>query len=314
MSGATLLRPSQTPLQPEVAGRYGFNKLIFYDDFNDYSTIDMGNTAVAGFNWYLKRRWPLMTENNNWVGVRTDPAFPPQYITVAGSVLSLTSDTPYTGPIPYTGVGSFGVTTGLCIQSAASSGASYVGTVFTPPFYVETRMKFTSSLANFGSYSWPAFWTVDMRALLGTTLLYTDTGFYEHLPNGAGDAGLLYATHDWDLGNLANPYISNPNLADNSWVQGGVNLLGQNTFFVYGTLCLTQAYTGNYGALYRFINGRQENWNDQTDLQYKAGANSIPSAGVLGAFSGFDAGQHVLNLSCGNNWPMDIDYVAVWIP
>ena len=140
---------------PTVAAANGLNCSTYSMDFSTLSTIDTTNSGNPGFNLY----------GLNPFGYASTPG---SDYSIASNVLSLT-DTP--GP----GVGLESV----AFINPAAVPATYVGTTFKPPFYIEYTIAANQSLApgaqksgivgcGFGvpavnRVAWPAFWLQDVN-------------------------------------------------------------------------------------------------------------------------------------------------------
>ncbi len=104
--------------QPPGARAAGYDKLVFYDDFDSYSTIDMTNSQSGNFNWYL-------AEWFSHGGI----ALSPSDFSISGSVLTLSEQN---------------LTTAFDTNPQIPD--NFHGTVFGGGAYIEARFKFDRSL------------------------------------------------------------------------------------------------------------------------------------------------------------------------
>src|SRR5215472_202648 len=121
---------------------------IFFEDFNDLSTIDLASSLAPGFNWYINGKYPLF-------GV--DPITPSQ-LSVNSSILNF-DVSPSNHPQEM-----FSINYGPGPFSAGQF--PWVGTVWTVPMLMESSWAWnTTPVPSFTA----SFWTTD-AVKLGTVL------------------------------------------------------------------------------------------------------------------------------------------------
>ena len=130
------------------------NQLGLFDDFEDYSTIDTENTRQPGFTWYVA---PAGGPKGGWPGFSygTDALRKDLDYSVTDSVLLLGHTQELPGePVP---LGQF--------ETACYTGSqTYVGNVWTAPYYVESRQQGPSPTAT------ATWWTVPPAVLTYTSV------------------------------------------------------------------------------------------------------------------------------------------------
>jgi hypothetical protein len=101
-------RATCTAGPPSQAAAWNLNTLAFCDDFNTgtvvngtltsgTTTIDLGETNAAGYNWYTKpNNWPNGGDGatGGWEFVDTGNGITPSKINVSNSILSITGGGP----------------------------------------------------------------------------------------------------------------------------------------------------------------------------------------------------------------------------
>lgn len=278
---------------PAPASALGYNNLVFADQFNSTSTIDMAGSGAAGYKWYRKFDFP------NVANTATDAS----YISVESGVLTLSSTT---------------WCCGFTLMSAAytSSPPYYVGYAIDPGqgFYFEIKAAFdpayspaTCNWSN-GTCGWPAFWSVAIEFLTGqSTANYEEPDFFEAFPSGAGTISQLMTMHEWNGPSGSSTQIANTN---NS-VSLGATFTQMHT---YGFRLTPMAANGGTGRMERFFDGSRVSGADVT---YTSSGPTSPGAtpsNPNGAFSHIEEQRFPIILGTGFNWPLRVDYVGVWTP
>jgi hypothetical protein len=277
---------------PPQAYDAGFRKLVFFDDFNTIKTIDVNGTGAPGYNWYTRQVFGSQYTQ----AITPTPA---SWLSLNNSILTLKTNNPAIGGFELQSIGYAG-------------GGTYVkGFTLAPGngAYLEVSAAFNPALS-YGAVDarpWPIpLWIQDLAgtiALLNGTSQahYIEYDLYECIPSGAGTCANNMNAHDWTAvgaTNTQNTVVSNPVFAPGT---------GFNT---YGLLWKTIA--GGGGLVQRYFNGIH--WAI-IDVTYSAGAGSVPAASPSnpnGVFSSGDSETFVLFMAAGVNWPMQVDYVAVW--
>lgn len=162
-----------TMLPPEAWGMN--NGIVLNNDFNDFSGIDITNSTLPGFNWYLTTGpWPH-------VGFTTAQGFGvlnPSFLSIASSSITLAP-------------GGIGPQTVIMTATPKPGLPGYVGTLYQAPFLLETRSTVTApstqSATQAGASS---IWSGSIEwigsAALNNNLAY-EQDFWELNPNGTND-------------------------------------------------------------------------------------------------------------------------------
>jgi beta-glucanase (GH16 family) len=151
---------------PAQAAAAGYTSLVFEEEFDDTSGIDMSNSRQVGFNFYRFKPFGF--------GVT-----PLSELSVANSILTITPTE--------------GSSTGYhALQSTCGIGSNqYVGSTFSGGAYFEGRLAHELVSSN----GWPAFWTMsDDHLWEGVGTNFWEVDFYEKLGT-ATQYGV--AVHDW---------------------------------------------------------------------------------------------------------------------
>jgi CARDB len=165
----TVFSPSGLHPPPQAAAA-GYTRLVFREEFHDYSGMDMADTRQAGFNFY--RRIPF------GLGVNST-----SNIVVSNSVLTLTG-----GPNWNYGLGS---TCGI-------GGNQWVGFDITGGAYFEASIAFDPFVSAPG---WPAFWSMANEHLWGTASGWIECDFFDKFFEN--DTQYIAGGHWWDPGDNA---------------------------------------------------------------------------------------------------------------
>jgi hypothetical protein len=290
---------------PRQARDAGYKTLIFSDDFDDTSTIDMANSQVPGFHWYLAK-WFVSGAN----------AHNADQISVTDSVLTIGGGT---GEWP-------------SIVTAFDTGLdTYTGTVFGNGNYVEMRMKFDPSLndtANPSVNGAPNFYGISVEHIADGASVskgrwpgqvsgyahFIEMDYMETL--GGSTTEYQSNTHDWGgLYSGGHPQ----NITNGGNVIIGIGGADFTEFNTYG--CLWVPQNGNIpGRVQRYFNdalvstiyylGPPGDPPLPTD-----GANSFTPDTVGEAdrtYSIMDAHRLVILMGAGQDWPMHVDWIRVW--
>jgi|SRR5215469_5740106 len=113
-------------------GAWQFNNRVFFDDFNDLSTIDINNTKAPGFNWYPDISNP---QYGNFSG--SNPICPPSALSVNSSVLTIA---PYAGMLQ-----------AQTLQSVVwpnFAATPTIGRTYQGSMLVESRLSWQQNLSN----------------------------------------------------------------------------------------------------------------------------------------------------------------------
>lgn len=190
------------PAVPAQAAAVGYSTLLFEDDFDAPTSIDMNSTGEAGYKWYVDRMV-------GWSTIK------PGELAVNNSVLTITqTDTS-------------GVNYAICTNSSVSNN----GQAFKY-FYAEARMRFVPNdgWPNIGG---PSFWSLSTDDVWAydaenTVPHWAELDFYEYVP-GAYNGSV----HDWLHPDPAQPKIDYVNSNTNYATLPGVDF---STWHTYGCL------------------------------------------------------------------------------
>ena len=161
-----------------LAGNNIFNNLVFSDNFSSSNTIDLTNSKVAGFNWYVNNNFPVPA-GNILSFINSLQATPSTDIVVANNTLTLSNN-------------SSAPSYGVALQSCAWDGSKIVGHTFGNGFYVDVAISFDPSLAAAPGtiIFWPAIWFVPTQLLNNTigASNWVEPDVMEAFPQTSSDA------------------------------------------------------------------------------------------------------------------------------
>jgi hypothetical protein len=153
---------------PPQAAAQGLTSLVFNEDFNSLSGIDMTDSRVAGFNWYRFRPfgYPVLGTNE---------------FSVSGSVLTISQTG---GSFSNNGLGSTcGVGNNQFVGFAAQNGAYFEASIASP--------------ASGNNDGCPAFWSTGSDHMWqGINANSWETDFYEKVPVGTTNR-YTFGAHDF---------------------------------------------------------------------------------------------------------------------
>ena len=285
------LRLSQAgaPFDPNDPAASGF-QLVFHDEFDSASTIDLNASGLPGFNWYPQQFWGRPATSSN-------------YISVAGGELTLSG---------------MDATSFYTLASAAPStnATGYVGRAWGGGAFIESRFHFDPALMN--TNGWPAFWSMAIEHMAqpgvadqwpGQALGYAhfiEDDFFEYDTYAfAGARSYGAALHDWY--GIWNPTTGYSNVFNqtNFVVQtpAGTDF---NQFHTYAQLWAPST-NGQAGFVINYFDGTllsQVNW-------VGSGPGTPPPSGNS-LFSIIDQDHLALCLGTGVGEPMVFDWVRVW--
>lgn len=204
---------------PAAASAAGFDNLVFCDDFNSSSTIDVNATGNQGFNWY--------TALPRWFGSHT----PASDYSLSNSVITLSQSR---------NTANWALATQDPITGAGRSW------VFG---YFEARIKFDPKDVT-SSNGWPSFWGLSSNAARNSPVnLWGELDFFE-----AGNRVIdFYGTvHQWEalpggsVGYANSNYHQSPKVNWNTWqTVGCLWKPGAISWFLNGKPLMTQYYSQN---------------------------------------------------------------------
>ena len=297
------------PNNPAASGY----SLVFDDEFKTVATIDINNTQLPGFNWYVQ--YPFGAE-----------VTPPTDINVTNGVLTLS-------PQPGDGSANGWLATAVRVEPTASNPEGYNGCSFGGGFYVEAEISFDPTNVGEG-VGYPAFWAESLEHIInagqqwpgqaaGYSHFVEDDIFEYDTYSGWGANTFGGTVIDWygiynvtcsgyckvwnfplaPLGTFQNAIV----YLDPSIVWTQFHRIGQ--LYTPGTLS-----NGYAGSLQWYFDGVSipdfVTWVDN-GASYQAGLISPPPTGNF-AFSIIDQQSLVLSLKAGTTSPLKVKYVRVW--
>jgi hypothetical protein len=266
--------------------------LLFDDEFNSTSTIDVNNTGKGGYDWYLQSFFDPKYNNNS------------SMFSVGGGVLTLKdAGTPWSEVLdsahPY------------------KNDVGFIGTVFSGGrgLYAVARIQCLNT-AIYDKTGWPSWWSYDIK---GETKLHQDmpgnpghteiieNDFMEYNPSWRQPADWNSTMHDWCDANLSN---SNSIIAPPSGTD-------YTRYHTYGVLWVpASAANGWIGYRQAYFDGIPEQavcWvGNQT---YTAGVfpETVESMGsYLFSLTDHDQFMLILGGTQGGTPSMNVDYVRVY--
>lgn len=287
-AGASLLSGAASPpSQPWPAYKYGFNRNVFYEDFNNLNGIDVNNTLAPGFNFYVQTN---VNAPNNAAKVVPSSAF-----SVSNSILTFTPPSGVSGDI------------GTAAYQSPSQAAT-PGTVFNGAGYFEARIR----VNNAGSTGAPAFWMID-------DLILSNIG-----TEGSGGPGACPA---FPTGGLSEvdfmEFFGSPIDIDcYNWYSCSSTVRNTNflpssqptttNFNLYGSLILQPSRNNGTGLIIPYIN--RVALPECTVTFTSSGISPQAASGAQNGWmnSVITSTGMTIFLTCGGGGSMDIDYVQVW--
>ena len=264
---------SQNITAPAPAVDAGYNKLVFYDDFDSLSTIDVNGTEKPGFKWYVDR--PV------WGTGITEPSA----YSISNSVLTVSST---------------GNSAGWAISSFSPKGN--VGHSFNHGYF-EARIHFNPTLGS-TSKDWPAWWSLSTHhSKLNNMDHWAELDFFEAYTGGHADyAGAFVGSiHDWADGSKAHYQNSN------NWKPLS-KTTDFNQWHTYG--CLWQS--GEITWYFDEVPLMTQTYSAMAAPVPPANGTTTPTpAGVFSILDKESEGM-LLILGSGPEWPIYVDWVRVW--
>jgi hypothetical protein len=282
------VKPGETfdPGDPAAAGY----QLVFDDEFNDASSIDLANSGDAGFNWYLRNSF-------------RNKAMPANNISIADGILTIG--------------GSGGNIQTFC---RAPNPQRFVGKVFGGGAYFESRFAFDPYRV-IRENGWPSFWGGSFRHSMSDNsdqwpgqvkgyTHYIEDDFFEYdSVQSDGIYSFASAMHDWygvwnvtckpfcGVSNLSNYRVKVPVTTD--WKQ----------FHVIGQLWVAGIPGDKKGGyIVNYFDGKPTtasvSWMDTGD--------GVPPPSGPSTYSILDKDRLVVFLSTGKDEPFRVDWVHVW--
>jgi hypothetical protein len=166
---ATNVVPDVVPNPPIIAREANYTNLVFRDEFNSMSTIDVKNTKLPGYNWYVQK--------------------------------------PFHGRV--SGADEYHVTNGALVVGGGDSygwelstwsGSNGNGHAFRYGYF-EARVHFDPNEGQ-NSRSWPAFWSFPVEHAWGPARKHwNELDFFEAYTGGFKkyNGGFFGTVHDWQV-------------------------------------------------------------------------------------------------------------------
>ncbi len=265
-----------TPPLPAVEA--GYKKLVFNDDFNSISTIDVNGTEKPGYNWYVGLPFG-------------GPDTKSSALSVSNSVLNLTNC-----PRNYNwAISSY------CIKKDFGHTFRYG--------YFEAAIRFDPTLGK-KSRGFPAWWSLSTYYSRVNKMFHSDhwaeLDFFEAYKSGNNDYNgkFVGTVHDWaDSSKIHYQNKNNQQLLPektdfNNWhTYGCLWMPGKVTWYFDGVALMTQYYSATLPP----------------DPLPNAGSGS-PSPAPAGTYTILDTDPQGMLLVLGSDpeWPIYVDWVRVW--
>lgn len=277
-------------------------KLVFGDEFNSSSTIDINRSGAAGFKWYTT---PFFVPPSSKT---------PSIIKVSNGVLTLNSTA--------TSVRNGNIAT---VASTNSNSQGYIGKVFGGGAYFEARIAFDPTKVNTAN-GWPSFWSMSIEHIAQKNAdqwaghgagysHFIEDDFFEYVTASFAGPNSYGATmHDWyGIYNKTCPpgYCKiNNTYGGGSFFKNAVIKTPTNTdwaqFHIIGQLWVpsngqSKGYVQNYfdGKLMSTVS-----WVPSI-------SGTSPPSGDF-TFSIMDQNHLVVILGTGINQPLHVDWVHIW--
>jgi hypothetical protein len=153
---------------PPQAAAAGYTRLVFREEFENYSGIDMSNSRQPGFNFYRHRPYGY-------------PPVPTNEFSVSNSVLTLQQ---FSGDYAAMGL--------VSATAPRSTPPAWVGFAATGGAYFEARFRHGTDPGGW----WPSFWSDSADHMWeGNYTQFWETDFYEKLPTAGNQ--WQSAAHHW---------------------------------------------------------------------------------------------------------------------
>jgi hypothetical protein len=297
---------------PEAAVEAGYKTMVFHDDFESLSTIDIANSRAAGFNWY-RATW--------FTGGRN--ALDASNISISNGILELGGGT---GDLGY----------GL-VSAFDNSKSGFTGTVFENGGYFEASIRYDPFDCIKAKSTGPAFWSIAIEHIIDNNASgaaqwpgqpagfthFIELDFMEPLIRPGrpyrGSKSYQGNIHDWygiwnaEIRQWTNNISNRSN--DVIWV-GSVDW---NEFHTYGLLWVPQSDTKPGHVTWFFDNQAMSSiyWLGPPGSPPLPGEREqkltpASAAQATATYSILDSQHLALSLSTETAWPMFIDWVKVW--
>ena len=286
VSGAYIWQCTLLPL-----AAYSLVANTLHDDFTTLNTIDVNNTKVAGFKWYVAA-WANAAQTG-WANMSPTQAGD---LSVSSGILTIANDRS---------------TFGYGIGSACTDGSTgYIGQAFQPPFFYQAATNFNPATASTSFTSWPDIPMIPTEFLTAgsnAAMSFVEHDVMEAQPNGTGTVNMTSNLHNWTTASNA---FSVHNAVNGGSTIGSPTL---TTTHIYQKLMLDATSAGQgFGDTMEFFDGNYISLSERT---WSASSGSSPAAtpaNPTGIFSEGDTQHFVAILGTGPNWAHNIDYADVF--
>lgn len=298
-----------TATPPPAALAAGYTELEFCSDFDSIDELDIASSQCPDSGsceatkphdklWYLKGK-PF----GNTATLASE-------VSVADSVLTLANS----------GNG-FGIMTAFKV----SGGGLYTGYVAGPSYYAEARIRInefppTTEACYTWKSHWPAFWSMDTCHLYQNCREYLELDYFEYLEcrDGAKYDAYGAAIHDWlaldQWGEPCDP-VCHTKRVSNQWAAtkvgyfGDTNPAGDNR----GVKDLGWFdWDRSFHTVGMFVRS-QDSIDVYADDALKKTNDMKPGGQFTYMDIPDDTERYPLILGSATDWPMDVDWVRVWV-
>ncbi len=283
-----------------IAGQgYG---LVWHDEFDSLASIDLSNSKVSGFKWYIQ---PPFAKTNVPASDFIVPQ--PSVVRILGSNTNDSNES------------------GEQLVSAVSTNVGFT-IANTNGFYIEARIMFSSDQV-INSNAWPAFWTRSSEAAFGIVSPWpgTTNGWQNQAEidvmeydqtSLASYGGTIHSWFGTDAG--TNRFTDCHSLNNSVPYPGG--LIPTNVWHTYGCLMVPSWNTSsNNGYCRMYIDNvlgtnETKTWVNSTNL-WTNNPNAMPylTNTEPRAFSAAELWHRMIAVGTAKTGnPMDVDWVRVW--
>ena len=289
------------PMPPAITNLAYPYTLVWNDEFDSLASIDLGNSKVSGFKWYIQ---PPFAKTNVPPSDFTIPQ--PSVVRILGSNTNDSNES------------------GEQLVSAVSTNVGFtIGN--SNGFYIEARILFSSDQVD-STNAWPAFWTraaescFDLKT--GTPWPGTTNGWQNEdeidVMEYDQTAKTSYGgtSHSW-YGILND--ATNDVHSTNNTINYPDGLIPTNIWHIYGCLMVPAWQTANNTGYRRMFidnvgatNIDTITWTNSTKL-YTNNPDAEPKPSGTTTFSASEIWHRIICVGTADTGnPLDVDWVRVW--
>lgn len=265
---------------PPEAQAAGYTRLVFEEEFDDASGIDLNNTGGPGFNFYLVSPW----------GNQADPAF----IEVKGGVLAM--GRPLNAPDARNHAALFSAIS----NPAKGEAKKYRGFAVGQGAYFEARIRFDPDFLkkNPGTKGFPNFYSNPVEHHFeppSAPYHYLEMDHMEYFPKWHLPSNYFNCLIKWDVSAVSNALQYKTDFVDSDYGHRQVETppgADMSAFNLYGALWIP----GTNGRNDSFFNGERRRSLSQRDYPKLAVGDPLHFMVILGC----------------DQWPIEVDWVRVW--